>query len=189
MIPLVAPLIAACAPVGTPSPAVPPAVVLGRPYDPQNPFARIIRGELTQAKVYEDRRVLAFMDHAPASPGHVLVISRTSRARNLLEMKDGEVKRLLRVARRIGRAEMSGLGADGFTIEQNNAYSQSVPHLHVHVIPRYVGFARCPGSGTRQPEEVLESLAARIRDALARDDGAPVPTRPADELPPPVAAQ
>jgi diadenosine tetraphosphate (Ap4A) HIT family hydrolase/pimeloyl-ACP methyl ester carboxylesterase len=188
MIGLVAPFIAACASLGTPSVSVPPAVVLGQPYDRQNAFARIIRGELHQAKVYEDKRVVAFMDYSPASPGHVLVISKTSQARNLLEISDTDLKRLMRVARRVGRAEMAGLGADGFTIEQNNAYSQSVPHLHVHVIPRYLGYARCVGSGLRQPPEVLEQFAARIRGGLQADHGGAVPPRPADDLPPPAVA-
>jgi diadenosine tetraphosphate (Ap4A) HIT family hydrolase/pimeloyl-ACP methyl ester carboxylesterase len=188
VIDLVAPFLAACAPLGPPSVAVPPAVVLGRPYDAQNPFAKIIRGELGQAKVYEDRRVVAFMDYSPAAPGHVLVISKTSKARNLLEMSDNDVKRLMRVARRVGRAEIAGLGADGFTIEQNNAFSQSVPHLHVHVIPRYLGYNRCIGSGRRQPPEVLERFAARIRAGLVADRGGAVPTKPADDRPAPAVA-
>jgi diadenosine tetraphosphate (Ap4A) HIT family hydrolase len=183
MIELLAPLIAACAPVKPPSVAVPPAVVLGQPYDPRNPFARIIGGERSSPVVYEDRRILAFMDYAPASPGHVLIISKRSKARNLLEMRDSDLKPLMTLARRIGRAEISGLGADGFTIEQNNAYSQSVPHLHVHVIPRYLGYPRCPQGGLRQPPAVLEPIAARLRTALADDTGAPVPGRPAPAPP------
>ena len=166
MIPLVAPLLAACAPVPVPEAATPAAVVFGIPYDSGNPFARAIRGEMPIAKVYEDAHVLAFMDHAPVSPGHVLVISKTSHARNLLEMPDREFRRLLDVARRIGRAELAGLGADGFTIEQNNGFSQSVPHLHVHVIPRYAGHARCPAGGIVQPVATLEPYAAALRAAL-----------------------
>ncbi|WP_294394668.1 alpha/beta fold hydrolase [uncultured Sphingomonas sp.] len=185
MIPLILPLIAACAPVKAPSVAVPPAVVLGRPYDANNPFARMIRGERTSPVVYEDKRLLAFMDYAPASPGHVLIISKRSKARNLLEMNDRDLKPAVALARRIGRAEMSGLGADGFTVEQNNAYSQSVPHLHVHVVPRYLGYPRCPQGGMRQPAAVLEPIAARLRTALADDKGLPVPSRPTDDLPPP----
>ena len=186
MIPLVAPLIAACQLWGVPPAKVPDAVVLGLPYDQQNPFARIVRHETAVPIVYEDRKVLAFMDHEPASPGHVLVISKTSTARNLLEIRDQELIRLLKVARRVGRAEMSGLGADGFTIEQNNALSQSVPHLHIHVLPRYAGYNRCRGGGLRQTPTVLEPIAARLRLAMAADRGGPVPSRPADDIPPPV---
>ncbi len=116
MIPLVAPLIAACAPLGAPAAKVPDAVVLGKPYDNQNPFAKVVRGQDRQPVVYEDRYLVAFMDYSPASPGHVLVISKTSKARNLLEMKDADLIRLLHAARRIGRAEIAGLGADGFTV-------------------------------------------------------------------------
>jgi diadenosine tetraphosphate (Ap4A) HIT family hydrolase/pimeloyl-ACP methyl ester carboxylesterase len=188
MIPLVAPLIAACAALGTPGIKVPDAVVLGQPYDTQNPFAKAVRGQDRQPVVYENKYLVAFMDYSPASPGHVLVISKTSKARNLLEMKDVDITRLIHAARRIGRAEMAGLGADGFTIEQNNAYSQSVPHLHVHVIPRYLGYNRCIGSGLRQPRETLEAFAARIRGGLAADKGGPVPPRPKDDLPAPATA-
>ena len=166
MIAIVAPLLAACAAVGTPSTRVPNAVVFGQPYDDGNPFAKVLRGEQRVAKIYEDRRVLAFMDYAPASPGHVLVISKTSHARNLLEMRDRDLKRVLDVARRIGRAELAGLGADGFTLEQNNGFSQSVPHLHVHVIPRYLGYNRCEGSGLKMSVEALEPFAAALRAAL-----------------------
>jgi diadenosine tetraphosphate (Ap4A) HIT family hydrolase/pimeloyl-ACP methyl ester carboxylesterase len=188
VIPLVAPFIAACAALGAPAAKVPDAVVLGKPYDNQNAFAKAVRGQERQPVVYEDRSLVAFMDFSPASPGHVLVISKTSKARNLLEMKDADVIRLLHAARRIGRAEIAGLGADGFTVEQNNAYSQSVPHLHVHVIPRYAGYNRCISSGLRQPPPVLEQFAARIRGGLKADKGGPVPPHPRDNLPPLTAA-
>jgi len=188
MIPLVAPLIAACAALGTPSAKVPDAVVLGKAYDPQNAFAKAVRGQDRQPVVYEDKYLIAFMDYSPASPGHVLVISKTSRARNLLEMKDADITRLIHAARRIGRGEIAGLGADGFTVEQNNAFSQSVPHLHVHVIPRYAGYNRCIGSGLRQPPEVLEKFAARIRAGMRADTGGPVPPHPRDNLPAPKAS-
>jgi diadenosine tetraphosphate (Ap4A) HIT family hydrolase/dienelactone hydrolase len=137
--------------------------------------------------VYEDRNVIAFMDYEPASPGHVLVISKTSRARNILEMNDKDLSRLMKVARQVGRAEISGLGADGFTIEQNNALPQSVPHLHIHVLPRYAGYNRCRGGGLRQPNDVLAPIAERLHAALIADRGQPVPPKPADDLPPPTS--
>ncbi|WP_420137217.1 HIT family protein [Sphingomonas sp.] len=167
MIAIVAPLLAACAPVPQPALQAPPQVAFSAPYNSNNPFALIVRGTLPAAKVYEDRDVLAFMDNAPASPGHVLVILKRSQARNLLEIRNSELKRLFRVARRIGAAELAGLGADGFTIEQNNGYGQSVPHFHIHVIPRYAGYSRCPASGIRQPLNVLEPFAVALRAALA----------------------
>jgi len=183
MIPLVVPFLAACAAMGTPPVTVPQAVVLGKPYDEQNPFAKFVRHEASQSTVYEDKYVLAFMDYSAASPGHVLVISKTSKARNLLEMQDADLIRLLHVARQIGRAQIAGLGADGFTIEQNNAYSQSVPHLHVHVIPKYAGYNRCIGGGPRLSSEDMEKVAVRIRGGLRADTGGAVPPKPSDDLP------
>src|SRR6266700_4185724 len=82
-------------------------------YDSNNAFARILRGELPAAKVYEDQYVLAFMDHAPAETGHVLVISKTSHARNLLEEDPEDYARLMAVVRRIGQAQVTALGAPG----------------------------------------------------------------------------
>lgn len=188
MIPIVAPLLAACAAWGHPPTRVPPAVEFGRAYDVQNPFAAIVRHRTVVPIVFEDRHVIAFLDHAPVSPGHVLVISKDSRARNLLEVSDRDLSRLMRVARRVGRAEIGGLGADGFTIEQNNGLPQSVPHLHIHVIPRYAGYNRCNG-GILQSDTVLQPFAARLRVAMSTDRGEPVPSKPADDTgPPPVTA-
>lgn len=168
LISIVAPLLAACAQVPVAPVQLPPAVEFGRSYDRSNPFAKILRGELPIAKVYEDAHVLAFMDNAPASPGHVLVISKTSHARNILEVQDRDIRRIIDVARLIGRAELAAFGADGFTLEQNNGFSQSVPHLHIHVIPRYLGNSRCPGSGLTEPVEELEPFAAALRVVLTK---------------------
>ena len=68
MIPLVAPLIAACAPLSPPKTQTPAAVMLGKAYDPGNPFAKMIRGETVPTIVYQDKTVLVFLDHSPASP-------------------------------------------------------------------------------------------------------------------------
>lgn len=163
---LIAPFLLACAPLPPPATALPPAVAIEQPYDRNNTFAKILRGEIPATKVYEDRDVLAFMDHTPISPGHVLVISKRSHARNLLEIDDSDLATVFRAARQIGRAELKGLQADGFTIVQNNGFGQTIPHLHVHVIPRYLGYDRCPGPGLKQPESALEPIAARIRKAL-----------------------
>lgn len=187
MIPLVAPLIAACEPLTPPKVATPAAVEIGKLYDPANPFAKMIRGESKPTLIWQDKTVLVFLDYAPASPGHALVISKVSKARNLLEMPDAVLTHMMHVARAVGRAEMAGLGADGFTIEQNNALPQSVPHLHIHVIPRYAGYNRCVGGGLKQPEAVLEPIAARIHDAMLADKGGPTIAKPADDLPAPAA--
>ena len=157
-------LLAGCA-TTRPPPVALPALLPGV-YDDGNVFARILRGELPAVRVYEDADVLAFMDIAPVTEGHVLVISKHSRARNLLEVDTRTLGKLLAVARLIGAAQMRGLGADGFSLEQNNGYGQTVPHLHVHVIPRYRGRAWGNDGGPRQTPAQLEPVAARIRMAL-----------------------
>ena len=157
-------LLAACAPHAGLQP-LPPA--LAGAYDPANPFARIVRGELPAAKVYEDRNVLAFMDNAPLTPGHVLVISKTSRARNLLDMSPRDLARVMTVARRIARAELVALapdGIDGVRIMQNNGSAQTVFHLHVHVVPHRRGVWATVGTPTSLSD--LQPMAARIAAAL-----------------------
>ena len=150
----------ASAQVGTPQ------VPLKGAYDEANPFARILRGEIAVPKVYEDDQVLAFMDHAPAEPGHVLVISKTSKARNLLEIAPADLSRLMAVAARVGQAQVEGLGVEGFTIVQNNGVGQSVPHLHIHVIPRVAGKPLMFVENQKGDPQAIEATAAKIRAAM-----------------------
>lgn len=137
------------------------------PYDPQNPFARIIRGELPAYKVYEDAHVLAFLSLDQTAPGHVLVISKTSKAQNIMEMSPQDLTRVMLVARRIARAEVVALHADGVVIQQNNgaAGGQTVFHLHVHVEPHWNGK---PPAFTRNAQGRLDrrAIAARIAAAI-----------------------
>lgn len=137
-------------------------------YDNNNAFARIIRGELPASKVYEDDHVLAFMPLRMISRGHVLVISKTSKARNLLDIEPEELTRVMNVARRVARAQMRALGVQGFQILQNNGAvgTQSVFHLHVHVIPRYPGVDLLPAAGPSDDRKVLDEMAARLRAAM-----------------------
>ena len=139
-------------------------------YDTHNPFARIIRGELPAVKVYEDAHVLAFMDNHPLVPGHVLVISKTSRARNLLEIEPRELARVMAVAQRITRAEFTALGATGVVILQNNGSAQSVFHLHVHVVPRYNGGGdndmMIPGGAPLASLDQLAPVGAKLAAAV-----------------------
>lgn len=141
-------------------------IPLAAAYDEQNPFARIRRGELPAYKVYEDADVLAFMDRAPMEPGHVLVISKTSKARNILEMDPADLARVMAVVQRVGRAEVEALGLEGFMIIQNNGVGQSVPHLHVHVIPRVAGKPAYLAENAKADPKDLEAMAARIRAAM-----------------------
>ncbi|MDI1366083.1 MAG: alpha/beta fold hydrolase [bacterium] len=135
-------------------------------YDETNPFARILRGESPAPKIYEDDQVLVFLDRAPAMPGHALVISKTSKARNLLEIAPADLARMLAVAARIGQAQIDGLGAGGFTIVQNNGVGQSVPHLHIHVIPRVAGKPLDFNENKIGDPADIEAVAVKLRAAL-----------------------
>ena len=108
-------------------------------YDDQNIFAKIARGEAPAVKIYEDQDVLAFMDVFPQSRGHCLVVSKASRARNLLEVEPEVLTRLMLEVQRLARAVVAALNPDGVVITQFNgsAAGQTVFHLHVHIIPRW----------------------------------------------------
>jgi diadenosine tetraphosphate (Ap4A) HIT family hydrolase len=135
-------------------------------YDAGNPFARIIRGEIPSFKVYEDAHVLAFMDIAPVQPGHVLVVSKTSRAPNLLAMDARDIARLMAVVQRVGAAHARALGVSGFTVLQNNGLGQSIKQVHFHVIPRTDGGPLPAAVPPRGDPAALQAMAARIKAAM-----------------------
>lgn len=138
-------------------------------YDPDNVFAKILRGEMPAVKVYEDGRVLAFMDVFPQSEGHVLVISKISQARNLIEAEPQVLQDLMLTAQRIAAAVPTALDCDGVSIMQFNgaAGGQTVFHLHLHVIPRWVGRSMGGhGDGKMANIDDLKATAARISAAL-----------------------
>ena len=108
-------------------------------YDPDNIFAKILRGEIPSVKVWEDDHVLAFMDVFPQSEGHVLIIAKQSQARNLLEVEPEVLQRLTSALQRTARAVEKALKPEGLAIMQFNgdAGGQTVFHLHFHIIPRW----------------------------------------------------
>jgi histidine triad (HIT) family protein len=137
-------------------------------YDDANIFAKIVQGEIPSAKVFEDDDVLAFMDAFPQSKGHCLVISKTSKARNLLEVEADVLLKVMAAVQRLTRAARKALNPDGVVVTQFNGApaGQTIFHLHVHVIPRFEGEALGRhGGGMADPAE-LQALAAQIRAAL-----------------------
>lgn len=127
-------------------------------------FEKIMRGELPAAKVYEDDLVYAFMDAGQVNPGHVLVVTRKP-YETLLDADDESAAAMMRAAARIARAVQKAFSPDGITILQTNkpAGWQTVPHLHLHVLPRY----KNDGVGLTWPRkepglDTLREYAARI---------------------------
>lgn len=136
-------------------------------YDPNNIFAKILRGELPCHKVYEDDRVLAFLDIMPRAPGHTLVLPKAP-ARNLLDVAPDDLAEVSKVAQKVAKAAMGVFTADGVTVQQfnENAGGQVVFHLHVHVIPRKAGVPMKPPASEKERPEVLSDQALKLSAAL-----------------------
>ena len=133
-------------------------------YDDANIFARIVRGEVPCAKVYEDDKVLAFMDAFPQVRGHTLVVHKHSKARNLLEIEPDALCELMSGVQRIARAVRKALNPDGLVVTQFNGApaGQTIFHLHVHILPRWEGQPLgAHGTGQAEPGE-LRRLAEQI---------------------------
>ena len=136
-------------------------------YDPNNVFAKILRGELPCEKVYEDENTFAFMDIMPRADGHVLVIPRNG-ARIILDVSLPDLQATIATVQKVARAVKDGMKADCLTIQQFNepAGGQVVFHLHFHILPRWDGVPLRPHTGEMAPKEALAEHARRIRDAL-----------------------
>lgn len=108
--------------------------------DPDCIFCKILAGELPARVVDEDERTIAFMDIAPATRGHALVIPRTHTT-DLLSVAEEDLRAVVVAARRLAARAKERLGADGVNLINScgAAAWQTVFHFHVHVIPRYEG--------------------------------------------------
>jgi histidine triad (HIT) family protein len=131
-------------------------------------FCAIISGEATAVTIMETERVIAFLDHRPLFRGHTLLVPKLH-VRLLSDLPADWVPEFFRTAQRLERAVEDGLGADGSMILVNNVVSQSVPHLHLHVIPRNFRDGLRFWLGPRHPYDdahQAEAFAEKIRAAL-----------------------
>ena len=131
-------------------------------------FCAIVAGQAPAHRVLDEDAAVAFLDTRPLFPGHVLLVPRPH-VETLGDLPAELVEPLFAAARRLSVAVERGLGAQGSFVAVNNRVSQSVPHLHVHVVPRRKGdglkgffWPRSPYASDEQAAEV----AARIRGAL-----------------------
>lgn len=137
-------------------------------YDENNPFAKILRGELPSHKIYEDEHSFAFMDIMPRSEGHCLVIPKLP-SRNLLDAEVSTLAHLMVAVQKIARAAKTAFNAEGLSIDQfNEAVSgQTVFHLHFHILPRYEGVPLRPHAvGQIADHTLLAEQASAIRAVL-----------------------
>ena len=137
------------------------------PYDSQNIFAKILRGEIPCVRVFEDARTLAFMDVMPEAEGHVLVVPRED-AQDILDLSAEGLIAMMATVQKVARAVDKALKPDGILLKQYNreAAGQSVFHVHFHVLPRREGTLLAPHGKVMVDAAKLEPIAAKIRSEL-----------------------
>ena len=141
-------------------------------YDRNNVFARILRGELPSTTLYEDALVKVILDILPVNPGHLLVIPKAE-AVLFGQLTEDHAAAMFRVAQRMNRGlRQSGIPCEGvnFWLSDGESAGQEIPHVHLHVIPRFPGdgFRFRMGPGNRKPlaKECAEELAQALKAAL-----------------------
>src|SRR5215467_7539644 len=132
-------------------------------------FCRIVSGEIPAVIVYEDKNTVAFLDHRPLFPGHLLLVPR-EHFETLGDLPAAEVEPLFKNVQLLSRAVESALAAEGSFVAMNNRVSQSVPHLHVHVVPRrrkdgLKGFfwPRTKYKSDEEMEIIREEISSKIK--------------------------
>ena len=136
-------------------------------YDPQNIFAKILRDEMPSIRVFEDETTVAFMDIMPQAPGHVLVIPRVADT-NVLTLSADDARAVITTTHLLAPAVQKAMEAPGLMLAQLNgsAAGQTVPHFHMHIIPRHKGLEML-GHGTEMADmDELADIATRIRAAI-----------------------
>jgi histidine triad (HIT) family protein len=136
--------------------------------DPDCRFCSIVAGEIGATVVYEDEATIAFLDHRPLFPGHTLLVPRDHHA-TIEDLPAELVGPLFAVARTLAGAVRRAMGAEGTFVALNNTVSQSVPHLHVHIVPRVRKDGLRGFFWPRNPYEddaAMEAAAERIRAEL-----------------------
>ena len=132
-------------------------------------FCEIVAGRSPAAVVLDDGHALAFLDVRPVFPGHTLLVPRAHHE-TLADLPPGDVGAFFLTVRRLAVAVEAGMDADGTFVALNNKVSQSVPHLHVHVVPRTRGDGLRGFFWPRTRygcDEEMAAAAASIRTALS----------------------
>jgi len=132
-------------------------------------FAKIIKGEISAHRVYEDDDILAFLDAHPVNPGHTLVVPKKA-CRGLFDCDPAMLAKVIQAVQKVAQAVKEATHADGINIQQNEgaAAGQKVFHLHFHVIPRFEndGFQHWAGK-SNPSEEVAKTIAETIKQRLS----------------------
>ena len=130
-------------------------------------FCKIIKKEIPAAIIYEDGKILAFLDIRPRNPGHTLIIPK-EHVQTIFEISEEEMTEIYKAARKIAMALKQSIECDGVNIIQSNIVSQGVPHFHTHVIPRFFddGMPIVWESNQEASLEELQNIAEKIKNKI-----------------------
>jgi len=130
-------------------------------------FCDILNGTRNGYLVYEDKDHIAFLDKYPIDNGHTLVIPRKHHEK-ITDMDSNDVGKIFSLIPKIAKAVLAGAGADAFSLAQNNgkAAKQIIPHVHIHIIPRYNNKGTVWTKRQIPTDEVLSELAVKIKSAM-----------------------
>ena len=130
-------------------------------------FCDILAGKRDGHIVYEDKNHIAFLDKYPIDDGHTLVIPKKHYER-ITDMDSNDVGEIFSIVPKIAEAVLSGAGADAFSLAQNNgkAAKQIIPHVHIHIIPRYNNKGTVWTKRQIPTDDVLSELSKKIKSAL-----------------------
>jgi histidine triad (HIT) family protein len=137
-------------------------------YNPENIFAKILKGEIPCHRLYEDEDTLAFLDIMPRTEGHALVITK-EQAPDLYGISPEGLAKLMAVVQKLAPQIQQAVGADGVLVQQFNgaAAGQTVFHLHVHIVPIKDGVPLKPHAGQMADQAELAATAEKIRKVLS----------------------
>jgi len=131
-------------------------------------FLKIINGDISSEKIYEDDKTFAFLDANPNNPGHTLVVPKVH-SRNILDITDEDWSALMKTVRMLAPVVKEAMGATGVNVYMNNEESafQVVFHTHVHIIPRHDGDGFYPWKGTPYTDDESKQIGEKIRKLLS----------------------
>lgn len=136
-------------------------------YDPNNVFARILRGEIPKFAIFEDDLTLSFLDIMPATEGHTLVIPKEA-AETIFDLSPEAAAATINTTQKVAAAVKKAFAAPGIMLVQLNgaAAGQSIPHLHFHILPRAEGLDMKLHGRAVADAKTLGPIAEKIRAAL-----------------------
>ena len=136
-------------------------------YDPNNVFARILRGEIPKFSIFEDDLTLSFLDIMPATEGHTLVIPKEA-AETIFDLSPEAAAATIKTTQKVAAAVKKAFAAPGIMLVQLNgaAAGQSIPHLHFHILPRAEGLDMKLHGRAMADAKTLGPIAEKIRAAL-----------------------